>query len=129
MVNSINTNSKYITVTGQRSANPHISPGSSGSGMIRWNANMSQMEVNDGNIWLPLAASHTTVDLSVEAESLLDWARKKKREEEEMHKLAQEHPAMKTALDAVKRAQEQADLIYKLSIEHENNFGEVQASP
>jgi hypothetical protein len=90
---------------------------------------MSQMEVNDGNVWLPLASSHTTVDLSVEAESLLDWARKKKREEEEMHKLAQEHPVMKTALDAVKRAREQADLIYKLSIEHQNNFGEVQASP
>ena len=43
--------------------------------------------------------------------------------------MAKEHPAVKNALDSFKRAEEQLDLVYKLSKEHQSEFGEVQASP
>ncbi len=129
MIKSITSNSKYITVNGGSSPSTYISPGAVGSGMIRWNGNMNQMEVNDGNSWLPLSMNYTTIELTPEVEGLLEWAKRRQREEQEMQKLSQTHPAMKKAMDAVKFAQEQADLIYKLSIEHDNNFGEVAASP
>jgi len=121
MINTINTNSRYITIAGQKTPIPHISPGSVGSGMIRWNANTNQMEVNDGNVWLPLSSSHTSIDLSVEAENLLDWARKKQKEEQELESLAKTNPAVRLAMDDVVRAQEKLKLIRDLSIEHEPN--------
>ncbi len=129
MIKSIHSNSKYISISGGGApVSTYISPGSMGAGMLRWNSNMNQMEVNDGNSWIPLAMNYATIELTPEVEGLLEWAKRKQREEQEMTKLSQTHPAMKKAIDAVNLAQEQANLIYKLSIEH-NDFGEVQASP
>jgi hypothetical protein len=99
MINGINSSGKYITVSGGNSSGPYISPGSVGAGMVRWNSNMRQLEVNDGNTWLTLSTNYATVEMTSEAESLLDWARKKRDEEVKLEAMMEKYPALKKAKD------------------------------
>lgn len=113
-------------VTGGSANNPYISPGASGAGMVRWNPNMNCLEVNDGNMWKEISGGFASVGLSSEAESLLDWAREERNKQYSIQAMAVDHPAVKNALEAVNRAKEQLDLVYKLSKDFENESeGEV----
>jgi hypothetical protein len=122
MLKDITASGRYITVTGG-SSSTYINgySGSQGVGNMRYNTSSQQMEVFDGNNWVHLNMGYASVGLSGEAESLLDWARKKREEELVIQALADKHPAVKAALEAVERAQEQLKLIRDLSIEHEPN--------
>ena len=90
---------------------------------------MNCMEVNDGNNWRQIDMNYSNIGLTSEAESLLDWAKEQRIRQQQYEVMAKDHPAIKNALDVFKRAEQQLDLVYKLSKEHENDFGEVQASP
>lgn len=121
MIKGITQQGKYVTVSGGSASNPYISPGSAGAGMIRWNPNTNHMEVNDGNSWQQLGMNFASVGLTSEAETLLDWARDKMQEEQEMKRLAENHPAVKIALENLNKAQEQLKATVILSKEHQNN--------
>lgn len=95
MIKGINSSGRYITVTGGQASGPYISPGATGAGMMRYNSNMNCLEVNDGNSWVTMPANWATVDLNSDAESLLDWARKKRDEELRIQALAAKHPGIK----------------------------------
>ena len=99
MIKGITQTGKYTIVSGGNSANPYISPGAVGAGMVRWNSNMNYMEVNDGNMWKPIEANYASVGLTNEAESLLDWARQKREEELSMAEMMEKYPALKKARD------------------------------
>lgn len=99
MIKGINSSGRYINVSGGISSNPYISPGSAGAGMLRWNPNMNQMEVNDGNSWQTLSNSYATIELNAEAESLLDWARQKRNEELQLKAMLEKYPALQKAKD------------------------------
>lgn len=98
MISGIVPNGKYVTVSGGTS-NPYISPGAVGAGMVRWNSNMNCMEVSDGNSWKLLTAGSASIGLSGEAEMLLDWAREKRAEEQQMQEMMDKYPALKKARD------------------------------
>ena len=119
MIKGIVQTGKYTIVSGGSPGNPYISPGSQGAGIVRWNANMNHFEVNDGVCWKELTGQFASVGLTHEAEDLLDWARQKRAEEQELKALAATHPAVKAALEAVEKAQEQLQIIRDLSIDHE----------
>ena len=119
MIKGINPNGKYITVSGGSPSSTYISPGSVGAGMIRWNSNMSCMEVNDGNIWKTIEMNYASVGLSPEAESLLDWARKKRDEEVALQALAKKNSAVKIALDNLEQAQQQLEITAHLARDYE----------
>ena len=97
MINGITTGGRYITVSGGSSSNPYISPGAVGAGMMRWNPNMNCMEVSDGNSWKTLSMDYASVSLTPEAESLLDWARQKKQEEQSLEAMMEKYPGLKKA--------------------------------
>lgn len=97
MIKGINSSGKYINVSCGSSSGPYISPGSAGAGMIRWNPNMNQLEVNDGNSWLPFTMNYATVELNSDAESLLDWARQKRQEEQRLQEMIEKYPGLKKA--------------------------------
>lgn len=99
MIKNITSSSPFITVSGGSSSYPYISPGASGAGMIRWNGNMNQMEVNDGNTWMALGSSFPSIDLTPEANDLLMWARKKKQEEARLDELCKKYPGLQKAKD------------------------------
>ncbi len=121
MIKGITQTGKYTVVSGGTSSNPYISPGAAGAGMVRWNPNMHQLEVNDGNSWQQISMNFATVGLTVEAELLLDWAREKMREEQEMKRLAEHHPAVAIAIENLNKAQQQLKATVILSKEYQTN--------
>ena len=128
MIKGISSTGRYVMVSGGTPSTPYISPGAIGAGMLRWNANMNCMEVCDGNNWKMIDMGFTSIGLTGEAESLLDWAREQRDKQRAYENMANEHPAVRKALDALKRAEEQVDLVYKLSKEEYENEG-VTTSP
>lgn len=76
---------------------PHIYVNMSNpsAGMLRFNGSSNNIEVYDGYAWLPMASSHASVDLDSDTLGLLEWARKKQREEKELEQLAATYPAIK----------------------------------
>lgn len=93
------TGGQYITVSGGHPHNPYISPGTVGAGMLRYNPNMNCMEVNDGNMWKQLDMNFATVELTGEAVSILDWAKKKMAEEKRIDELCEKYPGLRKARD------------------------------
>jgi len=121
MLKDITASGRYVTVTsGASSTYINGYSGLQGVGNMRYNTSNQNIEVFDGNQWIQLNMGYASVGLNGEAESLLDWARKKRDEELEIQVLAEKHPAVKAALEAVERAKEQLKLIKELSIEHES---------
>jgi hypothetical protein len=94
MIKSIVQSGRYLTVTGS-AAYPYITSYSNGmgTGNMRFNTQTQ------------------TVGLNSDAESLLDWARIKRDEESRIVALAAKHPTVANALDAVKKAQEQLQVV------------------
>jgi hypothetical protein len=88
----------YIGVTGSY-ASPYISPGSAGAGMIRWNSNMNQMEVNDGNSWQVIPSGEGSVMLGPRAKEIFKWAEDKMAEEAKLKAMMEQYPALKKAKD------------------------------
>jgi len=117
MLNGINTGGRYLTVTGGNSA-PYVSKNYSGStfmqGDMRYDLESQCMKVFDGSSWQSMVGSFATVELTYEAESLLDWARKKKDEEHLLEKQAQENPAIKDLVEQIKLKQEQIKMVQTL---------------
>lgn len=71
-------------------------------GMIRvWG---TDMQVFDGNSWQNIMSSYATVELNAESQLLLEWARKKKLEEEMLLTLPSEHPSVKAAKENLNKA-------------------------
>jgi hypothetical protein len=114
MIKGINSSGRYLTVSGGSPSNTYISPGAVGSGMMRYNGNMNCIEVNDGNSWQQLHMSYATVELSPDAEALLEWARLERTKQRVMEDRIKNHPALQNAHDAVKRAQENFDILDKI---------------
>lgn len=121
MIKGIAHTGRYIQVTGGSPMNPYIPPGSQSAGMVRYNTNMSTMEVYDGQNWKEISNNYASVSLTPDAESLLDWARKKRDEELQLEALAKEHPAINIALDNLKKAKIQLDATIILSKEHDTS--------
>jgi hypothetical protein len=63
--------------------------------------------------------SSPTVGLNSEAESLLDWARKKRDEELAWQSLANDCEAVKIALTNLEKAKQQLDITAKLAREYD----------
>ena len=116
MIRSIHSNSPFITVSGGNPGSTHIGNynNSSGAGNMRYNPNSQNIEVYDGSTWIILSAHHTNINLSDDAVSLLEWARKKRNEELEMEQLAQTNSTIKDLVTQVKEKQEQIKIVQTL---------------
>jgi hypothetical protein len=121
MIKGINSTGRYTVVQGGTAMNPYIAPGGQSAGMVRYNTNMNIMEIYDGQSWKELSTSYASVGLTSEAESLLDWARNKMAEELQYKAIANEHPAVKIALENLERAKQQLDATIILSKEHDTS--------
>jgi hypothetical protein len=93
------TGGKYILVSGGVSSDPYISPGSVGAGMMRYNANMNCIEINDGNMWKQMSSTYANVTLDAEAETILNWAKEKMAEEKRLNELCEKYPGLRKARD------------------------------
>lgn len=116
MLNGINTGGRYITVTGGGSTyvNKSYNSNAKMTGDMMYDIDAQCIKVFDGTSWQTLAGSVATIDLSYEAQSLLDWAARKRNEEALLEKQAQEHPTIKDLVDQIKQKQEQIKMVQTL---------------
>jgi len=84
------------------------------TGDMRYDLDSQTIKVFDGQNWQSLYGGTATVNLTDEAQQLLEWARVKQDEEQKLLELAQNHPALQDALTVVQRAQEQVKIIAAL---------------
>jgi hypothetical protein len=103
-----------VTVSGGNTALPYISPNQNNplTGMIRVNG--TDMEVFNGNNWQMLSTSYATVSLDQETQDLLNWARAQRTMAMNRLALAQKNPALLKALEAIKRAEDNFELLEKI---------------
>lgn len=83
-------------------------------GDMMYDTDSQCIKVFDGSSWQQLVGGHATVELSYEAQTLLDWARKKRDEEALLDKQAQENPAIKDLVEQIKLKQDQIKMIQTL---------------
>ena len=86
-----------ITVSGGNTSVPYVNQNSNNplQGMMRING--SDMQVFDGNSWMNINASYATATLDIDTLTLLEWARKKRAEEQAIEILASDHAAVRIA--------------------------------
>jgi len=111
-------NSRYINVINGNNK-PYISKsytsGNAGKqGDMMYDLDSQSMKVFDGSMWQTFAGSYTNIELTNEAISLLDWAKKKRDEELELEALANENPAIKDLMDQIKMKQNQIKMVQTL---------------
>jgi hypothetical protein len=117
MLKDIIASGRSIMVGSGNTSMPYVpsNPNNPIQGMIR--INNQDMQVFDGSSWVTMYNSVASVGLTPEVELLLDWIRSKQRQEIELLELASQNQAVLTALENVKKAQEQLTIIAHLSRE------------
>lgn len=131
MIKGITSTSKYLNIHGGYGGSTYISNSSDlGVGNTRYNTALQRLEIYDGNKYIELSMPTVSVNLSPEAELLLDWAREKRNEELELERLALTNPAIKDLSDKVKLYQDQIKMV-KTLIKKDSQWsdGEVQTGP
>ena len=116
MIKSIHSSSPFLTVSGGNPGSTYIGnySNSPGVGNMRYNPSNQNIEVYDGSTWIILSAHHANINLSDEAVSLLEWARKKRNEELELERLAETNPAIKDLVNQIKDKEEQIKIVQTL---------------
>ena len=108
-----------VTVSAGNTSLPYVGPNTSNpmTGMIR--INNTEMEVFNGSNWQQLATSYATVSLDQEILDVIQWARTQRAMAMNRLVLAQNNPALLKALEAVKRAEDNFEILAKF-VEHDN---------
>jgi hypothetical protein len=108
-----------VTVSGGNTALPYVGPNANNpmTGMLR--INNTDIEVFNGNSWQQLSTSYATVSLDQDTQDLLQWARAQRTMAMNRLTLAQNNPALLKALEAVKRAEDNFEILSKF-VEHDN---------
>jgi hypothetical protein len=83
-----------VVVSGGSSSYPYIPMNSNNpiQGMLR--LQNQDMQVFDGSSWVTLSTSYASVELTPEVQSIIDWARKKKAEEQQLDELCKKYPGL-----------------------------------
>jgi hypothetical protein len=106
----------YVTVSGGP-VSTYINnfSGAQGVGNVRFNTSVQKLEVYDGNSWIVLNTADVMIDLNSEAQALMNWAKKKREQEQELERLVRDYPALADAKENLERAQEQLDMLATLA--------------
>ena len=114
MIKGIAPMGKYTVVSAGNTSVPYINQNINNpiQGMIRISG--SDIQVFDGITWMTMNTSYASIGLSSDAESLLDWARKKRDEEIEIDLLAAVNPTIKDLLDQIKEKEDQIQMVMNL---------------
>jgi hypothetical protein len=115
MIKNIAGGGKYLTVTGgSNSTYVNNFSGAQGVGNMRYNTSSQNIEIYDGNNWVPMQSGYATVTMTPEAESLLDWAKQKRMEEEMTKSLAESNSTIADLLAQKNKIDEQISIVKTL---------------
>ena len=117
-----------VTVNGGMNSLPYIAPNNNNpvQGMIR--INNTDLEVFNGTGWQSLPSSYATVSLDQDTQDLLQWARAQRTMAMNRLTLAQNNPALMKALEAVKRAEDNFELLSKF-VEYDLEAELIEIAP
>jgi hypothetical protein len=106
----------YLYVDGSYSSLPNVysNPNNPLQGIVRYMSNTNRFEVFDGTSWIPVTPGMPAVSLSNEAIDILNWAKQKMTDEHLLAELAKTNPGVADAIDNLKKAQEQVDIMVTL---------------
>jgi hypothetical protein len=107
-----------ITVSGGDTSLRYVNSNSQNpmQGMLRVNG--SNLEVFEGTSWMSMSTSYATVSLDQETQDVIQWARAQRTMALNRMTLAQNNPALMKALEAVKRAEDNFEILAKF-VEHD----------
>ena len=114
MIGQILQTGKYTAVTGNPGTNYVNNAGYMGVGQLQFNTATQHLEVYNGTSWQMLNLGTYYVGLNLDAEQIIDWARKKMDEEKEARAMAEQYPAVADALGAVCEAEQQLKTVVAL---------------
>ena len=114
MIGKIEQTGRYVAVTGGPAGNYVNNTGYMGVGQLQYNTNTQQLEVYNGLNWQVLTLGQYHVGLNEHAENLLDWVSKRRDEEAEARRMAEQYPAVADAMGAVREAEQQLKTIVAL---------------
>jgi len=102
-----------LTVSGGNTSFPYIPQNSSNpiQGMVR--VNNQDLEVFNGSNWQQLSTNHATVSLDQEVLEVIQWARTQRQLDLNRKTLMENNPALQKAYEAVKRAEDNFDILSK----------------
>lgn len=102
-----------VTVSAGNTALPYVGTNTSNpmTGMLR--INNTDIEVFNGNSWQQISSSYATVSLDQEILDVIQWARTQRTLEMNRATLVKNNPALQKAYDAVKRAEQNFDILSK----------------
>ena len=109
-----------ITVSGGNTALPYVgsNPNNPLTGMIR--IHNTELEVFNGTSWQMIPSSYATVSIDQEILDVIQWARTQRTMAMNRLTLAQKNPALMKALEAVKRAEDNFELLSTIAGEYEH---------
>lgn len=110
MITNVYSSGKFVTAN-STVGGPYINLGNPSAGLVRYHN--QQMQVYDGASWLALGCT-ASVGLTPDAELLLEWVSKRRDEEAEARRLAEQYPAVADALGAVREAEQQLKTVVAL---------------
>ena len=122
------TGGSNVVVNGGSVSFPYVPMNSNNpiQGMVRVNG--QDLQVFDGSSWINMATSYVSVDLSADAQLLLQWAREERKRQQEREHRIKNNPALQKAYEAIKRAEDNFDLLEKF-VEYDKEETSVQSSP
>jgi hypothetical protein len=109
-----------LTVSGGNTALPYVGPNTSNpmTGMLR--IHNTEIEVFNGSSWQLIPSSYATVSMDQEVLDVIQWARTQRTMAMNRLALAQKNPALMKALEAVKRAEDNFELLSTIAGEYEH---------
>jgi hypothetical protein len=107
-----------VTVSAGDTSLPYINPNPNNpiQGMLR--INNTNIEVFNGNAWQIINSSYATVSIDQEVLDVIQWARTQRQLDMNRKTLIENNPALQKAYEAVKRAEENFDILSKF-VEHD----------
>jgi hypothetical protein len=105
--------SQGVVVNGGNTSLPYVSQNNNNpmQGMVRVCG--TDLQVFDGNNWTTLSTSYATVELDGNTQSLLKWVEAQRTISMKRIEAAEKNPALIKALEAIKRAEDNFDLLSK----------------
>jgi hypothetical protein len=102
-----------VTVSAGNTSLPYVGPNSNNpmTGMLR--INNTDIEVFNGTSWQMISSSYATVSIDQEILDVIQWARTQRTMAMNRLTIAQNNPALMKALEAVKRAEDNFELLAK----------------
>jgi hypothetical protein len=116
MIKTVNGSGRYMMVNGGFPATTYINTGSGymNVGDVRFNTNMQRLEVYDGQMWVEMNTSHASIGLTPDAESALDWALRRMREDLELEYLAKSNPTIADLINQKKELEDKIKMVQTL---------------